>query len=29
MQDEWIEDLLSTAGRISSGLGYAPIPARN
>jgi DNA-binding IclR family transcriptional regulator len=28
MQDEWIEDLLATAGRISAGLGYAPAPAR-
>lgn len=24
LQDEWISDLLSTAGRISAGLGYAP-----
>lgn len=24
MQDEWIGDLLSTVGKISSGLGYAP-----
>jgi DNA-binding IclR family transcriptional regulator len=28
MQDEWIEDLLATAGRFSAGLGYAPAPAR-
>jgi DNA-binding IclR family transcriptional regulator len=24
MQDEWISDLLATAGRISAGLGYSP-----
>jgi len=24
LQDEWISDLLATAGRISAGLGYAP-----
>jgi hypothetical protein len=23
MQDDWIEDLLATAGRISAGLGHA------
>jgi hypothetical protein len=23
MQDEWIDDLLATAQRISAGLGYA------
>jgi DNA-binding IclR family transcriptional regulator len=29
MQDEWIEDLLATAGRISAGLGYVPTTARS
>jgi DNA-binding IclR family transcriptional regulator len=32
MQDAWIEDLQSTAARISSGLGYsgkpAPVPGK-
>lgn len=29
MQDDWIEDLLGTAGRISSGLGYTPQATRS
>jgi hypothetical protein len=26
MQDDWIDDLLSTAQRISAGLGYSGQP---
>jgi len=29
MQDDWIEDLLATAGKISAGLGYVPAPTRS